>query len=239
MFCQIGVQQLISMFDLMPDTLFWIKDRNSRMLHVNAPLQQHLGITDAQQVVGMSDFDFAPKHIAKQFVSDDQRVMDGSTITNRLEINVANGGEFAWYLTSRRPLFDDNQNVIGTYGVSRRVQQTTATLNGMEAIKAPLDYIKRNYMLDFSITDLAKTAHLSVSALERRFKKYMAKTPKQFINEVRLENARRLLIETSLPIAVVGNESGFADHSYFTRRFAAMFNDIPSVYRKNHLAQQQ
>ena len=74
MFCQIGVQQLISMFDLMPDTLFWIKDRNSRMLHVNAPLQQHLGITDAQQVVGMSDFDFAPKHIAKKFVSDDEKI---------------------------------------------------------------------------------------------------------------------------------------------------------------------
>lgn len=235
LFGQIGVQQIISMFDLMPDTLFWIKDTDSRMVHINDPLKQHLGLNDSKQVIGMSDFDFAPKHIAKQFVTDDKHVMAGNLINDRLEINIANGGEFAWYVTSKRPLFDDNQQVIGTYGVSRHLQQTAQALSGMEAIKGPVEYIKQNYMQDFSIIDLAKIAHLSVSALERRFKKYMNKTPKQFLNEVRLENARRLLVETNLPIAVVGNESGFSDHSYFSRKFAQMFDDIPSVFRKNHL----
>ncbi|MCJ8270680.1 MAG: AraC family transcriptional regulator [Psychrosphaera sp.] len=236
---QVGVQQIITMFDLLPDTLFWIKDANSRMVHVNNPLRTHLGLDNSANVIGMTDFDFAPKHIAKQFVTDDKKVMKGMMISNRLEINIANGGEFAWYITSKRPLFDDDQTIIGTYGVSRQLAQTDAVLSAMAAIKAPVDYINKNYMDDFSIADLAKTAHLSVSALERRFKKYMNKTPRQFIIEVRLENARRLLVETSLPIALVGSESGFADHSYFSRKFAQMFDDIPSVFRKNHLKHQQ
>ncbi len=89
-------------------------------------------------------------------------------------------------------------------------------------------------MLDFNIGKLAQSAHMSVSTLERRFKKYTNKTPRQFINEVRLENARRLLVETNLPISVVSSKSGFADHSYFSRKFAEMFDDIPSVFRRNH-----
>lgn len=229
-----GVQQIISIFDLIPDTLFWIKDTNSRMVHVNEPLQQHLGVSDIKQVIGLTDFHFAPKHIAKQFVIDDKKVISGVTITNRLEINITNKGEFAWYVTSKRPLYDDNQNIVGTYGISRHLEQVAMTLPGMAAIKGPVDYIKEHYMLDINTNTLAEMTHMSVSTLERRFKKCINKTPKQFINEVRLENARRLLIETDLPIAVICSESGFANHSYFSRKFAEMFDDIPSVFRHNH-----
>ena len=82
---------------------------------------------------------------------------------------------------------------------------------------------------------MAAIAYLSVSALERRFKKYLAKTPKQFINEVRLENARKLLVETNIPISQIGEETGFNDHSYFSKQFRLFFGELPSTYRsKNH-----
>lgn len=231
---EIGIKQLIEMFDLIPDTLFWIKDTDSRLIHVNAPLLQHYGVSSLEQVIGLSDFDFAPKQIARQFVTDDQRVMQGQFVTERLEINVLNSGEFAWFVTSKRALFNDQQQVIGTYGVTRHLEQTSTAISGMQAIKAPVEYIRQHYMHDFTIGQLAQTVHLSVSALERRFKKHMNKTPRQFINEVRLENARRMLIETDLPIALVGSECGFADHSYFCRRFAQLFDAVPSVFRKSH-----
>ncbi|MFT4927131.1 MAG: AraC-like DNA-binding protein [Phenylobacterium sp.] len=233
---QIGTQQLIAMFDLIPDTLFWIKDTDSRLMHVNAQLLRHYGVNSLDQVIGLKDFDFAPKQIASQFVTDDQRVMKGQFVTERLEINVLHSGEFAWFVTSKRALFNDQQEVIGTYGITRHLEQTSPAISGMEAVKAPVEYIKQNYMHDFTIHQLAQTVHLSVSALERRFKKHMNKTPKQFINEVRLENARRMLIETDLPIALVGSECGFADHSYFCRKFAQLFDAVPSVFRKSHQA---
>ena len=104
----------------------------------------------------------------------------------------------------------------------------------MEAVKAPVEYIRKNYHQPISIETLAETAYLSVSALERRFKKYLAKTPKQFINEVRLENARKLLVETDMPISQIGDETGFSDHSYFSKQFRLLFDELPSDFRKNY-----
>jgi len=81
---------------------------------------------------------------------------------------------------------------------------------------------------------LAKISHLSISALERRFKKYLSKTPKQYIIDVRLEHARRLLVETTLPIALVAEQSGFVDASYFSRRFKRKFAVLPSEFRAEY-----
>ncbi|WP_220735645.1 helix-turn-helix transcriptional regulator [Shewanella sp. c952] len=79
-----------------------------------------------------------------------------------------------------------------------------------------------------------RTAHLSISALERRFTKHLGQTPKQFINEVRLKNARRLLIETNESIANIAQETGFNDHSYFSRQFQRLFGKSPSQFRREH-----
>lgn len=230
----IKVQQIISIFDLVPELLFWIKDANSQMVYVNKSLRQHWGANEKKTIVGLTDFDFYSEHIAKQFIKDDKKVMNGVTIANRLEIGVNHKGESSWYVTSKKPLFDENYNVIGTYGISHQLEQVVATSAGMEAIQGSVDYIKENYMHDINITELARNAHMSVSTLGRRFKKCINKNPRQFINEVRLENARRLLVETNLPISVICSKSGFADHSYFSRKFAQMFDDIPSVLRANY-----
>jgi transcriptional regulator GlxA family with amidase domain len=72
-----------------------------------------------------------------------------------------------------------------------------------------------------------------VSALERRFKKHLKKTPHQYINEVRLDNARRLLRETDKPIGTIALETGFADHSHFTRAFTRRFGTAPSADRRS------
>ena len=90
-------------------------------------------------------------------------------------------------------------------------------------------------MNDISMQQLADVAHLSISALERRFKKHLSKTPKQFINEFRLEMARKLLLETNLSIAVVASEVGFPDHSYFSKKFKRLFGQLPTQFRESYL----
>lgn len=234
---QISVQQIIKMFDLLPDMLFWIKDVDSKIVHANQCLLEQVGIKSLDQLTGQTDLDFAPTRLAKQYIADDKKVMAGQIIDNRLEINLLHSGDFAWFSTSKRPLFDSQNNVIGTYGISRSLGKGSLALSGMNALKIPVDYIRQNYMLDISLRQLADVSHLSVSALERRFNKYMAKTPKQFINEVRLEKARRLLLETDLPIAQIASETGFSDHSYFSQKFNLMFDELPSSIRKNRMNQ--
>jgi len=229
---RVGVQQILSMFDMLPDIIFWIKDTDSKVVYANQLFVQHLGFTNLEQVLGKSDNDLSPNHIAKQFITDDQKVMSGDTVTDRLEMNINLSGELAWFSTSKRPLFDEHHDIIGSYGVTRHLQETVKTLSGIDKLDIPVTYIRENFHSDISIDQLAEVAHLSVSALERRFKKYLAKTPKQFIRQIRLDNARRLLVETKLPIAQIAYQSGFSDHSYFSRHFKLMFNELPSQIRR-------
>lgn len=108
-------------------------------------------------------------------------------------------------------------------------------MSNVKAVDAPVKYIQKNYHKAITVEQLAKDAHLSVSALERRFRKYLAKTPNQFINEVRLDHARRLLIESQLPIADIAFQCGFSEPSYFSKQFFKMFGEQPLQYRKSRM----
>ena len=228
---QLTVKQVLNMLEILPDIIFWIKDRDCKFIYANHLFIEHLGCRTLEQVIGKSDVDFTPTHIASQFTVDDQKVMNGDFVTERLELNTSKSGEMAWFSTTKRPLFDDRGEIIGTYGFTRHLQKTVKTLSAFEQLNEPVKFIHKNFHLNISIEKLAKSAHLSVSALERRFQKYLAKTPKQFIREVRLEHARKLLIETALPIAEIAYQCGFSDHSYFSRHFKLMFNELPSNLR--------
>ena len=229
----LGIEQILQMFDLLPNIIFWIKDAQSGIIYANNKYIEHLGLHTLQQILGKSDQDFFPPHIAKQFLSDDQSVMNGQTITDRIELNMLKTGDFAWFSTSKRPLFDLQHNIVGTYGFTQLMNKTSQVLSSIDAIKAPVEFVRENFHRDISVQELANTAFLSVSALERRFKKYLFKTPKQFINEIRLENARRLLIESKMPIVEVAYRCGFSEHSYFSRQFKALFGTLPSELRDN------
>jgi len=231
---QFSVKQIIEMFDLMPDVIFWVKDEKGCFVYANQFFLEHIGVTSLAQIIGLSDFDFSPDHLAKQFTVDDQKVMKGEVVNNRLEMNNTKSGDIAWFTTSKRPLFDEQGKAIGSYGISRHLEKTSLVLSGMDALKEPVAYVRKNYMQNICLKELADVTHLSISALERRFKKYLGKTPKQFINEVRLENARRLLIETNIAIATIANDTGFADHSYFSRQFQKLFKQSPSAFRQEH-----
>jgi len=230
----INIEQLIEIFDIMPDVLFWIKDDKGRFMYTNTNFLEHMGVDYPNQILGRTDFDFSPAHIANQFKIDDQKVMAGDIIDERLEMNNTKSGEIFWFTTSKRPLLNVHNVAIGTYGTSRHLEKTSIALSGMDALKKPVAYVHKNYMDNISLTELASVTHLSISALERRFKKYLNKTPIQFINGVRLENARRLLVETNLSIATVASDTGFTDHSYFSRQFRCLFGMLPSEFRKEY-----
>ncbi|WP_323847138.1 AraC family transcriptional regulator [Microbulbifer magnicolonia] len=229
---QISTQQIISMFDLLSDVIFWIKDEAGRVIHCNQEFVEHVGRKSISQVLGHSDLDFSPSYLAKNFMLDDQRVMAGELITDRLELNIGKSGDLAWFTTSKRPLKNSNEEIIGTYGIARNLKETVKTLSGMEKIRRPVEFIKNNYSQAITIEQLAEVANLSVSALERRFQKYLKKTPMQFVREIRLENSRRMLVETQMPISEIAYQSGFSSHSYFSRHFGKMFGQLPASYRE-------
>ncbi|MFC3094193.1 helix-turn-helix domain-containing protein [Alteromonas sediminis] len=230
----LSVRQLIIMFDLLPNTLFWIKDENSRFVYINQCFLDHSNKSCVSQLLGKDDFAISPPHLARQYILDDKKVMAGHLVTDRIELNHLSSGDFGWFSTSKRPLCDDSGGVLGTYGLTQYLEQSSQALSNVEAVKVPVEYIRCEYHRPITIAELADLACLSVSALERRFKKHLGKTPKQFINEVRLENARRMLIDTKHSIVDIAFKCGFAEHSYFSKQFKQLFGVLPSQIRRQH-----
>ncbi|WP_111977853.1 AraC family transcriptional regulator [Algibacillus agarilyticus] len=230
-----GMQQIVDMFDLLPDALFWVKNTDNQFVYANRSFLDLHALKTLDMLIGKTDYDLSPAYLAKQYATDDEKVKAGQVVTDRLEMNVTKKGDVAWFSTSKRAIIDGDEQVMGTYGVTRHLYKKTAALTSVEAVRIPVDFVRSHYADNITVEQLAEVAHLSVSALERRFKKYLSKTPKQFINEVRLENARQLLMETDKTISQIVFESGFTDHSYFSKQFKILFGDIPSVYRSNQV----
>ena len=125
---QFSVKQIIEMFDLMSDVLFWVKDENNCFVYANKYFLEHLGVTSLTQIIGLNDFDFSHAHMAKQYNVDDQKVMHGEVVNNRLEMNFSKEGDIAWFTTSKRPLLDEQGKPIGSYGISRHLEKTSLAL---------------------------------------------------------------------------------------------------------------
>ena len=228
----VSVTQVIEMFDLISDVIFWIKDENGLIVYCNKAYVELTEYKSVASVIGKSDMDLFPAYIAKQFISDDQKVLKGQHITDRLEMNIQKSKKLNWFSTFKRPLKNDGGDIVGTYGFTRKLLEDVSVLSNIEKIKEPVEYINNNFEQEISVQQLAEVACLSISALERRFKKYLDKTPKQFIREVRLEHARRLLFESQLSVSEVAYQSGFTCHSYFSQQFNRMFGELPAKYRK-------
>ena len=230
----ISILQLIDIYDLLPDVLFWIKNSNSEFIYANKLFLSHLGVQKLEQILGRTDFSFSPKHLAQQFINDDKKVMCGEKVTNRMELNITPKGDIAWFSTSKRCFRNEDGEILGTYGLTRHLNKTSKTLSYMEELAKPIQFIKNNYQQEINIEHLAKISHLSVSALERRFKKHLGKTPKQFINEFRLEKARKMIVESSKTIAEISFLTGFSEPSYFSKQYKKLFNMLPSTSRINN-----
>ncbi|MEL7025502.1 MAG: helix-turn-helix domain-containing protein [Pseudomonadota bacterium] len=220
------------MLDLVPDVLFWVKDSDSRFMYGNQAFLEHQGIKSANQLEGKTDFDFSARHLAEQYVRDDAYVLEGGEVTNRLEMNTTEAGEIAWFATTKRPIRNPKGEIVGTFGMTRHFDRFENARSDIDAVRAPVEFVRANYARDITVTEIAEAAHLSLSALERRFKKHLKKTPRQFLVEVRLEQARRLLVESTMPIAEVAFASGFSDHSYFSQQFRRFWGMLPSVFRR-------
>jgi len=93
-------------------------------------------------------------------------------------------------------------------------------------------FIHENIAQPIEQPEAARRAHLSVSAFSRFFKKSLGRTFSEYVNELRVGQACRLLIESDKSIAEIAFSSGFENLSNFNRRFRALKKISPREYRR-------
>ena len=102
-----------------------------------------------------------------------------------------------------------------------------------ERIDEILAYIKKNYREDLKLEDLASEFSFNYHYLSAYFSQQMQEGFSDYLNRVRINQACRLLQESTLPISQISSEVGYAEHSYFCRVFKKITGETPSVWRRN------
>ncbi len=95
-----------------------------------------------------------------------------------------------------------------------------------------LQYIMEHYQEPIRLETLADETAMAKSALCRYFKEKTKKTLVDYINEIRLEHACRMLRESDFPVSEIYLESGFTNLSNFNRQFMRKYRCSPLQYRK-------
>lgn len=96
-----------------------------------------------------------------------------------------------------------------------------------KAIAAILDSPEKPH----TVSALAETAGMSRTAFSEQFKELTARTPIDFLKEVRLRLATRLLTSTDLPVKTIASRVGFSSRSYFSTAFKSFTGVGPADFR--------
>ncbi|OLS35893.1 AraC family transcriptional regulator [Bacillus sp. MRMR6] len=94
-------------------------------------------------------------------------------------------------------------------------------------IRNVIEHIIHHYEKSFRIEELAKIANMSVASLHRHFKEVTAMSPIQFQKQLRLQEAKRLLLAESSDVADVAFRVGYESQSQFSREYSRMFGYSP------------
>jgi AraC family transcriptional regulator len=101
------------------------------------------------------------------------------------------------------------------------------------AVRAAAAIMRDRLAEPLTLADIAAEVHLSVYHFVRVFRDATGETPHRHLTRLRIDQARRLLRDTNLPIARIAERCGFASPGALSTAFLGHVGVRPSVYRKN------
>lgn len=106
--------------------------------------------------------------------------------------------------------------------------------NESNVLNMIIDHIHENYQYDISLSELADKFHMNYSYLSWYFKHRTNENLTAYINKVRIEKAKELLMYSDDSISQISSKIGFSEHNYFSKVFKKFTGMTPIEYRQAH-----
>ncbi len=104
-----------------PDHVYF-KDAQSRFLRISTALAHWMGLSDATEAIGRSDFDyFGAEHARKAFADEQLLMQTGEPLVGIEEQETWQDGHRTWVSTTKVPLRDRSGKIVGIFGISRDI----------------------------------------------------------------------------------------------------------------------
>lgn len=114
-----------------------------------------------------------------------------------------------------------SQNIAGTEQANR--------------LRSMIAYINQHYTERITLAEIAKTAGVSEREASRCFKKNIGQSPMGYLIKYRLNQSKKLLLETGMAITDICQQCGFSDSAYFGKVFRKAYGMTPSEYRSSNM----
>ncbi|KXA90975.1 hypothetical protein AKJ63_02035, partial [candidate division MSBL1 archaeon SCGC-AAA259D18] len=114
---------LSTLLENAPDRIYF-KDKDHRFLEVSQAHADYLGLEDPSKAEGKTDYDFFPDEDVEEWHEEEEEIMETEeAIVGKEEKDVHPDGHIEWVSTSKAPLYDEDGNIIGTFGISRDITE--------------------------------------------------------------------------------------------------------------------
>lgn len=115
------------------------------------------------------------------------------------------------------------------------IQRRSTTLTAVDdgELRRALQYLRERHVDEITIQEMCGELRISRRSLERKFQTHLHSSPHDTLSRLRTETAKRLLIETDLPMTHIADRSGFGDAERFSIAFRQQTGQPPSSFRKS------
>ncbi len=165
---------LNSMLKTLPDYVYF-KDVNSKFIRISESMVDLFEAKSSDEIIGKSDFDFHPKKDAQRYFNEEMEIINkGRGFIDEVRQGIDEDGQDLWTSVTKLPMYDENGNCIGTFGISKDVTNIKKleieVMERNEKLKAQQEELKTiNDQLKLQQEEL-KTTNEELKAQEEELK---------------------------------------------------------------------
>ena len=152
------------LMDNLPEAIYF-KDLASRFIQVSRSLARRFGLPDAEQALGMTDFDFfGEEHARQAYESEQEMIASGRPVIDLEEKENWPDGRVTWASTTKMPLRDRQGRVVGTFGISHDITARKRAEDELEQLSNFLDTVLDELPIMLFVKD---AEHLRIQRLNK------------------------------------------------------------------------
>ncbi len=147
-------------------------------------------------------------------------------------------------------IFGLNYTYLGRINTFRNIEELTYWLSGIMArftdqvfnltdvkhvdvIYRAIDHIRKNFEKKITLEETASMVYLSPAYFSRVFKEEIGETFNYYVNKIRIEAAKKLLLNEKVPLVEISSMVGFEGQSYFSKVFKKLTGVTPGKFRES------
>ena len=123
--------------------------------------------------------------------------------------------------------------LLDPLGIAARQSTDVVAVNDPQ-LSSAVRYIRDHACEGMTVENLLKAVPMSRTALERRFKQVLHRSPHEQIMRVRIDRAKAMLATTNLSLAIISERTGFEHAEYFSVAFKRLAGETPGRFRQRH-----